>query len=174
LDDLTPSEHIALKEHLAMCGVCKETHMAYQTMKTSFRSLLANETTPQISLHSPQKTNSSISNLEFILPDIFTFFSTMLATLYFGFYLSKIYLKFHYWLLFIPSLFSRKISYATTGSHNLYAIRSDSGFMMWSQNRYQKYNTLYTIPVRMIGINCFSSGTALLSAMDFCKYTARA
>jgi len=174
LDDLTPSERIALKEHLAMCGVCNEAHMAYQMMENNLRSLLSNEIAPHMSLLYPQEGNSSIQNSELILPDILTLLLTMFATLYSGLCSSKIYLKFHSWLILVPSLFSRKITYATSSSHYLYAIRSESGYMIWKQKRYQKHNTRCTVPMRMIGINCFSWGTALLSAIDFCRYTARA
>lgn len=174
VDDLTPSERIALKEHLGMCGVCNEAYMAYQTMENNLRSLLSYDIAPQISLPSSQEGNSSIQSSELILPDILTLLATLFVTLYSGLCLSKISLKFQSWFILIPALFFHKITYATSSSHYFYAIRSESGYMIWEQNRYQAHDTRCTVPMRMIGINCFSWGTALLSTMDFCKYTARA
>ena len=173
MDDLTPGEHIALKEHLAMCRACSEVYVDYQTLDCGIRSLLACEGASFISHPSPQRVRKA-PNIEIILADIPSLLSALLTSLFASIVLSNVYLKLHYWLLLMTSFFSQKIAYVKTSSHHLYAIRSESGFMVWKQESYQKHNLLYTVPVRMVGINCFSWGTAYLSAADFCRYTARA
>src|SRR5215467_58707 len=173
LDDLTPSERIALKEHLAMCRACHEVHMDYQTLESGIRSLLACEEAAFISQPCSKRVRRT-PRAEIMLPDLPSLFLSMFASRFVSICLSKLHLQLHYWLLLIPSLFSHKIAYVLSSSHNLYAIRPESGFIVWKQKRYEKHNPLYTVPARMIGMNCFSCGTALLSAYDFCRYTARA
>jgi Putative zinc-finger len=146
MGDLTHSERIALKEHLAMCSACYEVHMDYQTLEASIRSLLVCEEAAFISQPRSQRVRRSPRS-EIILPDILSLSLSMFASLIVSIYLSNIYLKLHYWLLLIPSLFSRKIAYVTSSNHYLYAIRSESGFMVWQQKRFQKQNTLNTVPV---------------------------
>jgi hypothetical protein len=173
-DDISPSERIALKEHLAMCKACCEVYIAYQTMDAGIRSLLVCKPVPFLSQPCPKLASKTRQRSDLFLPDILSFLSTMFASFFMHVRLSDIYLKLHYWLLIIPSLCSHKIAYVTSSSHYLYAIRSESGFILWEQKRYQRHNLLYTVPVRMIGMNGISGGTAYLSALDFCRYTARA
>jgi len=173
-DDLSPSERIALKEHLAMCKACCEVHIAYQTMDAGIRSLLVCNSVPFLSQQRPQLANEMKPVSDFFGLDILSFLFSMFTSFFIGISLTSIYLKLHYWFSIIPSLFSHKIDYVKSSSHNLYAIRSDSGFILWEQMRYQKHNLLYIVPVRMIGMNYIGGGTAYLSALDFCRYTARA
>ena len=174
LDDISPSERIALKEHLAMCKACCEVYNAYQTMDSGIRNLLVCKPVPFLSQHCPELVSKPRSRSNFFLLEIVSYLSTMLASLFMHIRLSNIYQKIHYWLLIIPSLCSHKIAYVTSSSYHLYAIRSESGYMLWQQKRYQRHNLLYTVPVRMIGVNGISGGTAYLNALDFCRYTARA
>ena len=173
-DDLTPSERIALKEHLAMCKACCEVHIAYQKMEAGIRSLLVCKPVPFLSQPRPQVARKTRPRSEFFLPDIISFLSSMFTSLFISISLSNIYLKLHCWLLAIPSLFSHKIAYVHSNSHYMYAMRSDSGFILWQQKRYQRHNQLYTVPVRMCGMNYIGGGTAYVIALDFCRYTARA
>ena len=173
-DDISPSERIALKEHLAMCKACSEVYIAYQTMDSGIRSLLVCNPVPFHSQPYPQLVSKTRQRSEFFLPDILSLLSTKFASFFMRIRMSKMYLNLQYWLLIIPSLCSHKVAYLTSSSHYLYAIRSESGFILWQQKRYQRHNLLYTVPVRMIGVNGISGGTAYLSALDFCRYTARA
>jgi hypothetical protein len=173
-DDLSPSERIALKEHLAMCKACYEAHMAYQTMEAGIRSLLVCKPVPFLSQPRPQLASKTRPRSEFFLPDIISFLSSIFTTLFISIHLSNIYLKLHYWFSKFPSLFSHKIAFVKSSSNYLYAIRSESGFILWRQQRYQRHNLLYIVPVRMIGMNCIGGGIAYVSALDFCRYTARA
>ena len=173
-DDLSPSECIALKEHLAMCKACYEVHMVYETMDAGIRSLLVCNPVPVLSQHRPQLASNTNPGSDFLWSEILSLLSPMLTSFFIGISLSHIYLKLHYWLSIIPSLFHHEIDYVYSSSDNLYAIRSDSGFILWQQKSYHKHNLLYIVPVRMIGMNYIGGGTAYVSALDFCRYTARA
>lgn len=173
-DDLSPSELIALNEHLAMCKTCCEVHFAYQTMDAGIRSLLVYEPMPFHSHQHRQLESKVNTRSDFLWPDILSFLFSIFTSFFIGISLSSIYLKLHYWLSIIPSFFSHKIDYVYSSSHNMYAIRSESGFILWQQKSYHKHNLLYIVPVRMIGMNYIGGGTAYLSALDFCRYTARA
>jgi hypothetical protein len=172
-DDLPPSECIALQEHLAMCKACSEVHIAYLTMDAGIRSLLISKAAPIHTYPRPQQISRMKPRSEIILPDLLSSLSPMFVSFFISISLSNIYLKLHYWLLLIPSLISHRIAYVTSNGHHLYAIRSESGFMLWQLKGYQKHNLLYTVPVRMIGMNSFCWGTTFLIASDFCRYTAR-
>jgi len=173
-DDLSPSERIALKEHLAMCKACYEVHMVYQTMDAGIRNLLVCNPVPFLSQQRPQLASNVNPGSDFLLPDILSFLSSIFTSFIIGISLSRIYWKLHYWFSIFPSLFSNRIDYVNSSSHNLYAIRSDSGFILWQQKSYHRHNLLYIVPVRMIGMNYVGGGTAYVSALDFCRYTARA
>ena len=157
-----------------MCNTCCEVHIAYQTMDAGIRSLLVCKPAPFLSLQRPQMASNVNPGTDFLLPDILLFLSSMFSSIFISISLSNIYLKLNYWLTLIPSLFTHKIGYVKSSSDNLYAIRSDSGFMLWHQKSYHRHNLLYTVPVRIIGMNYIGGGTAYLSALDFCRYTARA
>ncbi len=173
-DDLSPTERIALKEHLTMCKTCCEVHNAYQTMDAGIRSLLVCKPVPLLSQQHSQIESKTIPGSEIYLPNIISFLSSIFASLFLSISLSYIYLKLHSWFSAIPSYFSHKITYVHSNSHHLYAVRSESGFILWQQKRYQRHNLLNTVPVRMSGMNYIGGGTAYACAIDFCRYTARA
>jgi hypothetical protein len=157
-----------------MCKACCEIYIAYQTMDAGIRSLLVCNPVTFLSQPCSQLVSKKRPGTDFFLLDILSFLATMFASFFMHIRLSHIYLKLHYWLLIIPSLCSHKIAYVTSNSHYLFAIRSESGFILWQQKSYQKHNLLYPVSLRMIGMNSISGGTAYLSALDFCRYTARA
>jgi Putative zinc-finger len=173
-DDLSPSERFALKEHLAMCKACYEVHVVYETMDAGIRSLLVCNPVPVLTQQRPQLASNVNPGSDFLWLNILSFVASMFTSFIKGISLSYIYLKLHYWFSIFSSLFSHKIDYVKSNSHNLYAIRSDSGFILWQQKSYHRHNLLYIVPVRMIGMNYVGGGTAFVSAMDFCRYTARA
>lgn len=173
LEDLSPSEHMALKEHLAMCSACFEVHSAYQKMEVGIRSLFVCKPVPVLPHSISQLANNKIPSSEISLPGIISFLSSMFSSLFINIRSSNCYIKFHNWFSATPSFFS-KITYVKANSRYLFAMRSESGFILWEQKGYQRHNLLYTVPVRMSGFNYIGGGTAYVNAIDFCRYTARA
>jgi hypothetical protein len=172
-DDLSFSDRIALNEHLALCRACSEVHTAYHTMEAGIRSLLTSKPTPVLSYHLPQLDRKVISRSALSLPDIISFIVSVFSSLFITISLSNIYQKLHAWFVTTLPHFSHKIAYVSANSHYTYAIRSDSGFILWQQKRYQKHNLGLSVPVRLSGISCIGGGIAFASALDFCKYTAQ-
>ena len=172
-DDLSPSDRIALKEHLALCQACCEVHAAYKTMDIAIRSLPLCKPVPAFSYqHSDLERNEAFrSGLS--LTDFISFVLSMFSSLLITINLSTIYQKIHISFVTTPSLFSNKIAYVSANSLYTYAMRSDSGFILWQQKRYQKYNSGLTVPVRLGGMSSIGGGIAYASALDFCRYTAQ-
>jgi hypothetical protein len=173
-DDLSPSDRIALKEHLALCRACSEVHSAYQTMEAGIRSLLISKPTPVLSYQLAQLERETAPNPEFSLQSLISLVLSAFSSLMITICWSRFYQKLHTWVLIALALFPQKIAYVSSGSRHTYAIRADNGFTLWQQERYQKHGLVSTVPVRLSGMCFVGAGTAYVSALDFCRYTAQA
>jgi hypothetical protein len=157
-----------------MCMACSEVYTAYRTMEAGIRNLLVCKPVSLLAQPGSQQASKSIPESDFFGLNIISFLSSMFTSLFISISMSNVYLKLHYWFLATHALFSHKIAYMHSNCHYLYAVRSESGFILWEQKSYQRHNLLYIVPVRMSGMNYIGGGTAYVNALDFCRYTARA
>src|SRR5713101_3481358 len=72
-DDLSPSDRIALNEHLALCRACTEVHTAYKTMEAAIRSLPMSKPVPVFSYQHSQLERKVVFRSALSLPDIISF-----------------------------------------------------------------------------------------------------
>ncbi len=172
-DDLSVSDRIALNEHLALCQACCEVHAAYKTMEAAIRNLPMCKPVPVFSYQHSQHERKVIFRSALSLPEIISFVLSVLISSLSTNSLSKIYQKLHILFVTTLSLFSHKIAFVSASSLYTYAMRSDSGFILWQQKRYQKYPLGLSVPVRLSGSCCAGGGIAYASALDFCRYTAQ-
>ena len=172
-DDLSLSDRIALNEHLALCQACSETHAAYKTMEAAIRSLPMSKPVPVFSYQHSQQERKVIFRSALSLPDITSFVLSVFSSLLITISLSNLYQKIHISFVTTLSLFSHKITYVSANSLYTYAMRSDSGFILWQQKRYHKHNAGLSVPIRLGGMSSIGGGIAYASALDFCRYTAQ-
>lgn len=173
-DDLSPSDRIALHEHLASCRACTEVHTAYQTMEAGIRSLLISNPTPVLAYHLPQRERKAAPESGCSLPGIFTVILSAISSLLIKISWSRFYQQLYTWVFLALAHFPQRVAYISSNSHHTYAIRSHSGFMLWKQERYHQHDLVPTAPVRWSGMCYIGSGIGYVSALDFCRYTARA
>ncbi len=173
-DDLSPSERIALNEHLALCQACSKVHSAYQKMEAGIRSLLMSNPEPMLSYQHSQLERKPTLESGISLPGLITLVLSAFSSLFIMISWSSFYHKLHTCMLTALALFPQKVAYVSSNSHYTYAIRSDSGFILWQQNRYQRHNLVCTAPIRWSGVGYIGAGISYVSALDFCRYTARA
>jgi hypothetical protein len=148
-DDLSPSDRFALNEHLALCQTCTEVHAAYQTMEAAIRSLPMSKPVPVFSYQHSQLERkvafrSALSLTDIISNVLFVFYSIFIKISW-----SSFYQKLHTWVLLVNAYYPRSLTYVHSNNYHTFAIRSDSGYFLWQQERYQRYNLLYTMPVRI-------------------------
>jgi hypothetical protein len=174
LDDLSISERSALNEHLALCRACNEVHTAYQTLEKSFLNLLSSKPAPVFSLQLPRLESKAVPKLEPSLQNLITLLLSAFSSLFMKISWSQLYQKLHTWVLIALAHFPRQIAYVSSNSHYSYAIRSDSGFILWQQKRYNGHNLVSTVPIRWNGISYAGAGIAYVGALDFCKYAVQA
>jgi hypothetical protein len=171
-DDLSASESIALNEHLALCQACSRVHTAYKKMEAAIHSLPTSKPVPVFSYqHSQLKRNGGRSELS--LPGIISFVFSVFSSLFITISLLTIYQNLYNWFVTTASLFSHQIAYVSSNSYYTYARRSDSGFILWQQKRFQKHNLGLSMPMRLSGISYIGGGIAYVSALDFCRCTAQ-
>jgi hypothetical protein len=173
-DDLSPSDQIALHEHLALCRACTEVHTAYQSMEAGIRSLLISNPTPVLAYQLPQRESKAAPESGYTLTTIISFVLSAISSLLITISWSRFYQQLHTWVLIAFAHFPQRVAYISSNSHHTYAIRSNSGFMLWKQARYQQHDLVPTAPVRWSGMCYMGSGVGYVSALDFCRYTARA
>ncbi len=174
LDDLSLTERSALNEHLALCRACNEVHTAYQTLEKGFLNLLSSKPAPVFSLQLPRQESKAIPKLELSVQNLITLLWSAFSSLFMKISWSQLYQKLHTWVLIAPAHFPQKVYYVQSNSHYSYAIRSDSGFILWQQKRYNGHNLVSTAPIRWSGISYAGAGTAYVSALDFCRYAVQA
>jgi hypothetical protein len=172
-DDLSLSDRIALNEHLALCQACSETHAAYKTMEAAIRSLPMSKPMPVFSYQHSRLERIGVFRSALSLPDIISFVVSVFSSLFITISWSSFYQKLHSWFVTTSSFLSHKIAYVSASSHYTYAMRSDSGFILWQQKRYQKHNLGLSVPIRLGGMSFIGGGIAYASALDFCRYTAQ-
>ena len=165
---------IALRlKNLALCQACCEVHAAYKTMDIAIRSLPLCKPVPAFSYQHSDLERKEAFRSGLSLTDFISFVLSMFSSLLITINLSNIYQKIHISFVTTPSLFSNKIAYVSANSLYTYAMRSDSGFILWQQKRYQKSNSGLSVPVRLGGMGSIGGGIAYASALDFCRYTAQ-
>lgn len=173
-DDLTRSDRLALNDHLAYCQACTEVDAAYQKMEVAIRSLLVVTPVPVLSSQHTQQVKKAVPESKFSLPGLSTHVLSTFSSLFFMISWSRLFQTLHTWMLTAFAHFPRNIAYASSNKHYTYAIRSGSGFILWQQKRYQRHNLLPSTTIRWSGAGYFGAGISYASALDFCRYTARA
>lgn len=174
-DDLSPADHAALKQHLACCQACAKVYAAYHAMEACICSLPGIKPLPGLSFQLPQPVRKvAAAKAGPSLQLLVTMGWAMLCSLFSRISWSGFYQNLQTWILIALTRFPRKIMYISTDSHYLYAMRSDSGFFLWRQERFTRYEMLSSLPIRCGGMLYAGSGVALASALDFCEYAVRA
>lgn len=176
-DDLSPTDHQALKAHLAVCPACNQVYTAYRSLQKSFRTLSEAASIPAFSYQPLQRqrrasrarTPSPLFPLSLCL-----LLLTTLSSLYFRVSWSGPYQNIHAWILAVAASLPRRVNYLRSDSHLFYAIRSDSGYCLWRQKRYQRYEFVSSCPLRSSALTPIGSGVALAAALDFCRRAVQA
>jgi hypothetical protein len=98
----------------------------------------------------------------------------LLSSLFMSMSWSRLYQSIHTGILALTSI-PRRISYLNSEGHFLYAIRSDSGYLLWRQKRYSRREFISTLPMRGNSLLFQSSGSgiAFVAAQAFCKYAVQ-
>jgi len=186
-DDLSPSDRNALKEHLTSCQACARVSIAYNLMEAGIRSLpvirplpgLSYQQSHQQSLQqslqrSHVKRVTAAPKLRSSLQLPIAISLAALSSLFIRISWSRFYQALHTLALIVLAHFQNKIVYVSSDSHYLYAMRSGSGFFLWTQKRYFRRELFSSLPIGRYGIYSYGSGVAYAMALDFCRYTARA
>lgn len=151
-DDLSPSDRIALTEHLALCQSCSKVHTAYQTMEAGIRSLLMSKPEPMLSYQHSQLERKPALKSGLTFPGLITLVLSVFSSLFITISWSSFYQKLHTWMLIVIAHYSRKVTYVNSNNYHTFAIRSDSGFFLWQQERYQNHDTISTLPIGWSGM----------------------
>jgi hypothetical protein len=174
-DDLSPADHAALKQHLVCCQACAKVHAAYHAMEVSICSFPGIRPLPGLSYQLSQPMRKVAARKAGpSLRLLVTMGLATLCALFSRISWSKFYQNLQTWILIALTRFPRKIMYVSTDSHYLYAMRSDSGYFLWRQKRFMRYELVSSLPIRCGGMLYAGSGVALASALDFCEYAVRA
>jgi hypothetical protein len=150
--DLSPSDRIALNEHLALCQACSETHAAYKTMEAAIRSLPMSKPMPVLSYQHSQLERKPALESGLTLPGPITLVLSMFSSLFITISWSSFYQKLHTWVLIVIANYPRKVTYVNSNNYHTFAIRSDSGFFLWQHERYQNHDIISTLPMHWSGM----------------------
>ena len=151
-DDLSPSDRIALTEHLALCQACSKVHTAYQTMEAGIRSLLMSKPEPMLSYQLSQLERMPALESGLTLPGLITLLLSVFSSLFIAISWSSFWQKLHTWVLIVIAHYPQKVTYVNSNNYHTFAIRSDSGFFLWQQERYQNHDIISTLPTRWSGM----------------------
>lgn len=173
-EDLSSSDRLALNEHLACCQACTEAYAAYQTMEAGIRSLLISTPTPVLLSQRLQLAKKAVPETNYSLPGLYTLVLSTFSSLFLLISWSSFFQRIHTWALTALAHFPRNIAYLSSNKHYTYAIRPGSGFMLWSHKRYQQHNLIPSATIQWNGVGYIGAGIFYVSALDFCRYTARA
>ncbi len=174
-DDLTEIDRLALNAHLSSCRGCHEVYTAYKSLIYSFNNRGTTLPVPAF-FHQPSQCEKKAllarraSSGHVFLSMIFA----LLSSLYVYISWSRLYQKI-YTLILMLAYLPRRITYANSKGHFLYAIRSDSGYLLWKQKRYRRWDFVSTPPLRgnSMPLQSSGSGIALVAAEVFCKYAVQ-
>jgi len=151
-DDLSPSDRIALNEHLALCQACSKVHTAYQTMETGIRSLLTSKPISMLSYQHSQLEKKGALKSRLALPGPFTLVLSVFSSFFITVSWSSFYQKIHTWMLIVFANYPRRITYVNSNNFHTFAIRSGSGYFLWQQERYQNNHLISTLPMHWSGM----------------------
>ena len=150
--DLSPSDRIALNEHLALCRVCAEVHAAYQTMEAVIRSLPMSKPVPALSYQHTRQKRKVAFRSALSLTDIISYVLLVFSSLFMKISWSSFYQKLHTWVLIVITYSPRRVTYVNSNNYQKFAIRSDSGYFLWQQERYQNHSVISTLPMHWSGM----------------------
>ena len=119
-------------------------------------------------LRKPSAHTSTLSLQNLPLLFLVTLISFSLK-IYWSRFLQAIYML----ALLVLSSLPRRIAYASSNNHFLYAMRSDSGYLLWKRKRSRRNELVSNSPVRACAMLFTGSGTALAAALDFCRYAVQ-
>ena len=148
-DDLSPSDRIALNEHLALCHACCEVHAAYKTLEAVIRNLPMSKPVPALSYQHSRQERKVAFRSALSLTDIISYLLLVFYSILIKISWSSFYQKLHTRVLLVIAYSSRRVTCVNSNNYHTFAIRSDSGYFLWQQERDQRYNLLYTMPVRI-------------------------
>ncbi len=174
-DDLSPADSQALHAHLALCRACNEVYTAYRSLEGGLRRLSRVQSIPVFSYQPlPSRRKRSLSQALLSPHTLFSMIFTLLSSLYLSISWSVPYQKIHTWLLVLFASVPCRIRYLNSDSHFLYAMRSDSGYCLWRQKRYQRHEFVSNSLVYRNALSPIGSGVALAAALTFCRYAVQA
>jgi hypothetical protein len=151
-DDLSPSDRIALNEHLALCQACSKVHTSYQTMEAGIRSLLITKPNPMLTYQHTQLKRKPARESGLTLPGLITLVLSVFPSLFITISWSSFYQKLQTWVLIVIAHYPRKVTYVNSNNYHTFAICSDSGFFLWQQERYQNHGIISTLPIHWSGM----------------------
>ena len=138
-EDLSPSDHRALHEHLALCEACHSVYATYRALDAKIISSTMKRPIPEFSyepsqpLKKPSAHPSTLSlhTLPLLFLAIFSSFSLKISW-------SPFFQAIHAWILLALGRFPSRIICASAGNRFLYVMRSDSGYFLWKHKRYRR------------------------------------
>jgi hypothetical protein len=143
-------------------------------MEAGIRSLLVNTPAPVLSTHLLQLAKKAAPESKNTLPGLVTILLSAFSSLFILISWSSFFQIVHTWVLIAIAKYPRQITYVNSNKYHTFAIRSDSGLLLWQQKRYQRHNLLPAATLRWSGVGFIGAGISYVSAIDFCRFTASA
>ncbi len=173
-EDLSPAEREALNEHLASCRACNEVYAAYKSLETGIRSLTIATSIPEFSYSSIQSKHKTPEFAPVLsLQSLFLMILATLSSFYSSISRTPVYQHVHTWMLITLASFPRRIVYVNSGNRFVYAMRTDSGYLLWRQKRYKKHELISNSSIRCSGVSYIGIGIAQAAFADFCRYAVQ-
>jgi hypothetical protein len=148
-------------------------HAAYQMMEVGIRSLPVITPVPVLSSPRSHMAKKVAPALTISLPGPITLLLSAVSSLFIMISWSSFFQMIHTWVLIAIANYPRQTTIVNSTNNHTFAMRSDSGFIVWTQKRYQQHS-LFSTPMRWSGVGFLGVGISYVSALDFCRYTASA
>src|ERR1051326_5391539 len=125
--DLSPSDHRALHEHLALCTACNAVYAAYRSLDAKINSVTMKRPIPEIS-YEPFQPMKKPSTHTFTLSSqtLPLLFLASLSSFFLKISWSPFFQALHARILLVWSNLPRRVAYARSNNRFLYIMRSDS------------------------------------------------
>jgi len=117
-------------------------------MEAAIRSLPVSEPLPFFSYpHSRLERKVELKS-RLALPGLFTLVLSVFSSFFTKISWSSFYQKLHTRVLLVIAYYPRSVTYVNSNSYHTFALRSDSGYFLWEQERYQNDGIISTLPMR--------------------------